>query len=71
MLTKRRTFDKEFKLLIMDLINSRQKISKVSVDYRLDDVMITRWKKKFTNSDRPSFTGNETVALSPKENTQA
>jgi transposase-like protein len=37
MLTKRRTFDKEFKLMIIDLINSGQKVSKLSVDYGLND----------------------------------
>ena len=67
MSTKRRTFDKEFKLIIIDLINSGQKVSKVSVDYGLNDAMIRRWKKEFSNPDRPSFTGKGVVALSPEE----
>ena len=67
MLTKRRTFDKEFTLMIIDLINSGQKVSKISLDYGLNDAMIRRWKKEFINPDRPSFTGNGVVALSPEE----
>jgi transposase-like protein len=67
MLTKRRTFDKQFKLMIFDLINSGQKVSKVSVDYGLNDAMIRRWQKEFSNPDRPSFTGKGVIALSPEE----
>ena len=67
MFTKRRTFDTEFKLMIIDLINSEQKVSKISESYWLNDAMIRRWKKEFINPDQPSFTGNGVVALSPEE----
>ena len=67
MSTKRRTFDKEFKLMIIDLINSGQKVSKVSVDYGLNDAMIRRWKKEFSHPDQPSFTGKGVIALSAEE----
>jgi len=42
-------------------------VSKISVDYSLNDAMIRRWKKEYINLDRPLFTGAGVVALSQEE----
>ena len=53
MLTRRRIFDKDFKLLIIKLINSGHKVSKISVDYSLNDAMIRKRKKGYINLADP------------------
>ena len=69
MKTKRRIFSKEFKLMIIELIDNGQSISSVSKEYDLNMSMVSRWRREFNNKNTPSFTGigNRSESDSDKE----
>ena len=63
----RKKYDKDFKLMILELLESGQKAIQVSEEYEVNVQMIYRWKKEYQQSNRPAFTGNGNQALSPAE----
>ncbi len=63
----RKKYDKDFKLMMMKLLESGQKASKLSEEYDVNVQMIYRWKKEYKNTNRPAFTGNGNIALTPEQ----
>ena len=63
----RKIYDKEFKMMIVELITSGQNVAKVANEYGLNDNMIRRWRKEMTSTERPCFTGNGNSAQTPEE----
>ena len=63
----RRKYDREFKEMIVSLLNSGQTVNSVSEAYNLNGSMIRRWRKEYNTPDRPSFTGNGNVRLTDQE----
>jgi len=63
----RRKYDKEYKTMIVELVDSGQKVSVVAKEYGLNDSMIRRWRREFKNSNKPYFTGNGNVAQTAEE----
>ena len=63
----RKKYDKDFKLMIMELLESGQKASKLSEEYDVNVQMIYRWKREYKNTNRPAFTGNGNIALTPEQ----
>ena len=63
----RKRYDKDFKLMMMELLESGQKASKLSEEYDVNIQMIYRWKREYKNSNRPAFTGNGNIALTPEQ----
>ncbi len=63
----RKVYDKDFKLMILSLLESSQKASKVSEEYGINVQMLYRWKKESKNENRPAFTGNGNIALTPEQ----
>lgn len=63
----RKIYDKEFKMMIVELIVSGQSVAKVAKEYGLNDNMIRRWRKEMTSTERPCFTGNGNSAQTPEE----
>lgn len=63
----RRKFDRSFKEMIVSLLNSGQAVKTVADEYGLNESMIRRWKKEYTDGERPSFTGNGKVRLTESE----
>ena len=63
----RKGYDKDFKLMIMDLLESGQKVSKVAEEYGINAQTIYRWQKEHKNPNRPAFTGNGNAALTPEQ----
>ena len=59
-------YDKEFKLMIVNLLSSGQTVKQVSQDYDLNDSMIRRWRRE-VKSERESFTGKGNASLTPEE----
>jgi len=53
----RKNYKKEFKEMIIELIDNGQKISTISKEYGLNQSMVNRWKREFHNKNKPSFTG--------------
>ncbi len=65
---KERTFyKKEFKVMIVELIDNGQKISTISSEYDLNQSMVNRWKREFHNKNKPSFTGKGIISLSDSD----
>lgn len=59
-------YEKEFKVMIVELLQSGQKVIDVSEEYGLNESMIRRWRREY-ESERPSFTGKGVVSLTDKE----
>ena len=53
--------------MIMELLESGQKASKLSEEYDVNVQMIYRWKREYKNTNRPAFTGNGNIALTPEQ----
>ena len=66
-MTKRKTFDKEFKTMIVQLVESGQKVSVIAEEYGLIESVIYRWRREYNNTNRPAFTGNGNAALTDQE----
>ena len=57
----------EYKIMIVDLLESGQKSSLIAKEYGLNDNMIRRWRREFTNTQKPSFTGKGNTSLTTSE----
>tara|TARA_B110000014_G_C20063734_1_gene554171 strand:+ start:157 stop:471 length:315 start_codon:yes stop_codon:yes gene_type:complete len=63
----RKVYEKEYKIMIVELIESGQKVSVVSQEYGLNEGMVRRWRREFTNPNKPNFTGNGNQSLTVEE----
>ena len=61
-----RHYEKEFKVMIAELLEAGQSVKSVSEEYNLDGSMIRRWKREYT-SGKESFTGKGNPSLTPEE----
>lgn len=61
-----RHYEKEFKVMIAELLEAGQSVKSVSEEYNLDGSMIRRWRKEY-NSGKESFTGKGNASLTPEE----
>ena len=52
----RKHYDKEFKEMIVGLLESGQSVRQISQDYQLHDSMVRRWRRE-SQSTKESFTG--------------
>lgn len=59
-------YDKEFKSMIVDLLNSGQTTKQVSADYDLSDGLARRWRREAA-STKDSFTGKGNRSFTPEE----
>lgn len=63
---KRQKYEKEFKEMIVSLVNSGQSRAAVSKDYHLDSGMVGRWVRE-SKSGKEAFTGNGNPSMTPQE----
>jgi transposase len=63
----KRNYTKEFKQMIVSLLNEGQSSSIISVEYKLNASMINRWRREFNDTLRPSFTGKGNSRLSDQD----
>ena len=61
-----KNYEKEFKLMIVNLINSGQKVSEVAQEYELNEGMLRRWRREFLSS-KEEFTDRGIISLTPEE----
>tara|TARA_B100000809_G_scaffold100642_1_gene99228 strand:- start:1035 stop:1217 length:183 start_codon:yes stop_codon:yes gene_type:complete len=54
--------------MIIDMINSGQKVSKVSDDYGLNDAMIRRWKKELKDFQMERYILKKAVGIFSRTN---
>ena len=54
----RKTYDKEFKIMVVNLCQSGRKASEVATEMGLDPGMVSRWVREYNRFDDNSFKGN-------------
>lgn len=59
-------YEKDFKLMIVELLQSGRIVKEVSQEYGLNDSMILRWLREYEDN-RPSFTGKGITSLTDQE----
>lgn len=59
-------YEKEFKMMIAELLIAGQSVKSVSEEYNLDSSMIRRWKRE-CESGKEAFTGKGNPSLTPEE----
>ena len=59
-------YEKEFKVMIVELLEAGQSTRSVSEEYNLDGSMIRRWRREYQSS-KESFTGKGIASLTPEE----
>jgi len=66
----KRSFDKEFKQMAVELCNTGKSVSEVAKELRLRSDMISRWKREFAQYGQGSFSGHGKANLTEdqKEN---
>ena len=64
---KRRIFDKEFKLISVELSNKRTDLSALAKELDIPAAMLYRWRREFSTKQNVSFPGNGKVILSETE----
>lgn len=67
MFGKRRIFDKEFKLMSVELSNSRTDLGALAKELDVPPAMLYRWCREFSANQNGSFPGNGKVILSETE----
>jgi len=59
-------YEKEFKLMIVGLLDCGQSVKQVSADYQLNGSMIRRWFREY-RSGKETFTSKGNASLTPEE----
>ena len=59
-------YDKEFKVMVCELMLSGQSAISVATDYGIDVSTVRKWKKQY-QSGREAFTGSGRPSLTPEE----
>lgn len=69
---ERRSFNKEFKLMAVELCQSGKSTKEVSEDLGIRNELVRRWKREFGKYKEGSFSGHGNVNMTEaqKENTQ-
>ena len=62
----RKTYDKEFKTMICELLLSGQNAKTLSEEYGVDAHLMRKWKRQYMGK-REAFTGSGNPSLSPEE----
>jgi len=50
---KRTIYQRDYKLMIVELIENGQTVSEISREYGLNDNMVRRWRKEFNDKSKP------------------
>jgi len=63
----RKQYDKEFKLMSVELSNTRKDLTVLSGELAIKPSLLYRWRKEFSSKQETSFPGNGKVALTEAE----
>jgi transposase len=63
----RRKFDKEFKLMTVELSKSRENLVDLVEELNIKVGLIYRWRREFLNKGKGSFAGNVKPKQTPEE----
>lgn len=64
---ERRQYDKEFKIMAVELCLSGKSISKVADELGIRTNLLSRWKREYKQRKNGSFSGHGKPALSPEQ----
>lgn len=64
---ERRQFDKEFKLMAVNLCQSGKPIKEVAEDLNIRPDIVHRWKRELEQYGAVSFSGHGNIILSPDQ----
>lgn len=62
-----RTYDKEFKLMIIDLVNSGKTSYELGEEFDIDPSTVRRWNREHKKFNEGSFSGKGVPNLTPEE----
>lgn len=63
----RRTFDKSFKLMIVELHQSGKSSREISRDFDIPSDMVRRWSREYSSRGKASFSGNGIAILTSEQ----
>ena len=64
---KRRVYDKEFKLMIIELYNSGKSSAEIGREYGIGHDLAARWSREYKSNKEICFSGNGNPQLSESE----
>lgn len=64
---ERRSFDKAFKLMVVELHKSGKSSNEISRDLDISTDMVRRWIREYTTTGDSSFTGNGRPVITPEQ----
>jgi transposase len=67
MVKPRKKYDKEFKLMAVELIESHKTVAEVSDELGVSKALLYRWRKSYLKKGQYSFSGNGKKSLTPEE----
>jgi len=67
MKTERRKYEKSFKLMAVELVNSGKSKKEVSMDLGIRQELLGRWCREFAANSTGSFSGNGRPNLTPEQ----
>jgi transposase len=67
MVKPRKKFDKEFKLMAVELIESHKTVAEVSEELGVPKYLLYQWRDSFLKKGQHSFSGNGKKSLTPEE----
>ena len=66
-MSKRRSYDKEFKLMAVELMTSGKTSIEVGQDLRIASDLVRRWKREYEKYNEGSFSGKGIPNMTPEE----
>lgn len=67
-MTKRKSYDKEFKLEAVQLVESGKRVAEVARELDLAEQTLHNWVKKFSKDGEAAFVGSGNLKTEDKEN---
>ena len=67
MVKSRKKYDKEFKLMAVELIESHKTVTEVAKELGVHKNLLYQWRDKLLKKGRHSFSGNGNKTLTPEE----
>lgn len=64
---ERKTYDKQFKLMCVELSNTRTDLAELAKELGITAALLYRWRKEYSEKSGTSFPGNGKVILSEAE----
>lgn len=63
----RRSFDKSFKLMVVELYRNGKTSTEISEELGIGSDLVRRWSREFSVSGQSSFSGNGNPVLTPEQ----